>query len=327
MKKNVIVTGGAGFLGSHLVSSLIKSGYYPIVIDDLSTGSLDNLAELKTTDFAFFKHDIAKTFGFLHLLHHFGEIHSFYNLASPASPPTYQIDSVKTFKTNVLGAINVLDAAVMYKAKVFQASTSEVYGDPLVHPQTEAYLGNVSTTGPRACYDEAKRAVETLMTDYHRQHGVPVKIARIFNTYGENLNQLDGRVVSNFICQALHNQPITLYGTGQQTRSFCYVSDLIHGFRLLMDTTPDDFCAPVNLGNPVEYTMIQLAELIIQLTGSKSELVYRPLPVDDPKQRCPDITLAKQLLKWEPNVDIVTGLNFTIKYFQDKIKNDQGNYE
>ena len=210
----------------------------------------------------------------------------------------------------------------MFKAKVFQASTSEVYGDPLVHPQTEAYLGNVSTTGPRACYDEAKRAVETLMTDYYRQYGVPVKIARIFNTYGENLNQLDGRVVSNFICQALQNQPITLYGTGQQTRSFCYVSDLIAGFTALMDTTSDDFCSPVNLGNPVEYTMIQLAELIIQLTGSKSELVFKPLPVDDPKQRCPDITLAKQLMNWEPKIDLHTGLNFTIEYFQDKIKNN-----
>ena len=318
MKKTALVTGGAGFLGSHLCRSLINDGYYVIIVDNLSTGSLTNISDLDPDSHEFINHDVTKPFPFLNYFA--GGIDQIWNLASPASPPTYQIDKVGTFKTNILGAMYVLELARVFGSKVFQASTSEVYGDPLVHPQTESYCGNVNTIGPRSCYDESKRAVETLMTDYHNQYGVVVKIARIFNTYGENLNPLDGRVVSNFITQALNNEPITLYGDGTQTRSFCYVSDLIAGFRALMDNTSDEFCHPVNLGNPVEFTMLELAEIILNLTDSKSELVYRPLPVDDPRQRKPDITLARAILHWEPKVDLETGLNFTINHFRDTIK-------
>lgn len=318
MKKTAVVTGGAGFLGSHLCRSLINDGYYVIIVDNLSTGSLNNISDLDSDSHEFINHDVTKPFPFLNYFA--GGIDQIWNLASPASPPTYQIDKVGTFKTNILGAINVLEVAKKYGAKVFQASTSEVYGDPLVHPQPESYWGNVNTNGPRSCYDESKRAVETLMTDYHNQYGVTVKIARIFNTYGPNLNKDDGRVVSNFVNQALNNEPITLYGDGTQTRSFCYVSDLIRGFRLLMDHTPDEFHAPVNIGNPVEFTMIELAEIVLKLTQSKSELVFKPLPVDDPRQRKPDISLAKRLLNWEPKIDLETGLNFTINHFCDTIK-------
>lgn len=315
--KNIVVTGGAGFLGSHLCKSLIDDDNFVIIIDNLCTGNIENIKHLPKNSYEFINHDVTNKFDFLDKYNKIDEI---YNLASPASPPTYQIDKVGTFKTNILGAMYVLELARVFGSKVFQASTSEVYGDPLVHPQTESYWGNVNTIGPRSCYDESKRAVETLMTDYHNQYGVVVKIARIFNTYGENLNPLDGRVVSNFITQALNNEPITLYGDGTQTRSFCYVSDLIAGFRALMDNTSDNFCHPVNLGNPVEFTMLELAEIILNLTDSKSELVYRPLPVDDPRQRKPDITLARAILHWEPKVNLATGLNFTINHFRDTIK-------
>lgn len=320
MKRTALVTGGAGFLGSHLCRSLINDGYYVIVVDNLSTGSLNNISDLDRDSHEFINHDVTKPFTFLNNFVLSYGIDQIFSLASPASPPTYQIDKVGTFKTNILGAMYVLETARKYGAKVFQASTSEVYGDPLVHPQPETYWGNVNTIGPRSCYDESKRAVETLMTDYHNQYGVVVKIARIFNTYGPALNKDDGRVVSNFITQALNNEPITLYGDGTQTRSFCYVSDLIAGFRALMDNTTDNFCHPVNLGNPVEFTMIELAEIVVKLTGSKSELVYRPLPVDDPRQRKPDISLAEQVLSWKPKVDLETGLNFTIAHFRDTIK-------
>lgn len=318
MKRTALVTGGAGFLGSHLCRSLINDGYYVIIVDNLSTGSLNNISDLDRDSHEFINHDVTKPFLFLNYFA--GGIDQIWNLASPASPPTYQIDKVGTFKTNILGAMYVLELARVFGSKVFQASTSEVYGDPLVHPQTESYWGNVNTIGPRSCYDESKRAVETLMTDYHNQYGVVVKIARIFNTYGPNLSKTDGRVVSNFITQALNNEPITLYGDGTQTRSFCYVSDLIAGFRALMDNTSDEFCHPVNLGNPIEFTMLELAEIILNLTDSKSELVYRPLPVDDPRQRKPDITLARAILHWEPKVNLATGLNFTINHFRDTIK-------
>ena len=320
MKRTALVTGGAGFLGSHLSRSLINDGYYVIIVDNLSTGSLDNISGLEPGSYEFVCWDVINPFTFLDRWIDTGGIDQIFSLASPASPPTYQIDKVGTFKTNIIGAINVLEAAKKFGAKVFQASTSEVYGDPLVHPQPETYWGNVNPIGPRSCYDVSKTAVETLMTDYHNQYGVVVKIARIFNTYGENLNPQDGRVVSNFITQALNNEPITLYGDGTQTRSFCYVSDLIAGFRALMDNTTDNFCHPVNLGNPVEFTMIELAEIVLKLTGSKSELVYRPLPVDDPRQRKPDISLARQVLSWEPKIDLETGLNFTINHFCDTIK-------
>lgn len=316
-KKTALVTGGAGFLGSHLCRSLIKDDYYVIIVDNLSTGSLNNILNLRSDSYCFINHDVREPFYFLYGQRKIDEI---YNLASPASPPTYQIDKIGTFKTNILGAINVLDTAMKYNAKVMQASTSEIYGDPVVHPQPESYTGNVNTTGPRSCYDESKRAVETLMTDYHNQHGVSVKIARIFNTYGPQLNVEDGRVVSNFIHQALTNQPITIYGSGQQTRSFCYVSDLILGFRLLMDNTAHNFHDPVNLGNPDEFTMIELAETVHKLTKSKSKIVYLPLPIDDPQQRKPDISLAKKLLNWSPTVRLETGLNFTIEHFKDIIK-------
>lgn len=318
MKKTALVTGGAGFLGSHLCRSLINDGYYVIIVDNLSTGSLNNISDLDRDSHEFINHDVTKPFTFLN--HLACGIDQIFSLASPASPPTYQIDKVGTFKTNILGAMYVLETARKYGSKVFQASTSEVYGDPLVHPQPESYWGNVNPVGPRSCYDISKTAVETLMTDYHNQYGVTVKIARIFNTYGPQLSKTDGRVVSNFIDQALNNEPITIYGDGSQTRSFCYVSDLIAGFRALMDNTTDNFCHPVNLGNPTEFTMNELAEIVLKLTGSKSELVYRPLPVDDPRQRRPDISLAQQILSWEPKVDLETGLNFTIKHFRDTIK-------
>lgn len=313
--KRALVTGGAGFLGSHLCDSLLADGYKVVALDNLSTGSLTNLAHLATNpDFTFGNTDIRSPFTF------HAKFDEIWNLACPASPPAYQADPVGTIETNYLGAMNVLRLAHVTGAKVFQASTSEVYGDPLVHPQTESYLGNVNTTGPRSCYDEGKRIAETLMTDYSLQYGVRVKIVRIFNTYGPRLNKDDGRVVSNFINQAIRGEDITVYGSGLQTRSFCYVSDLISGFRKLMGT-PDECIYPVNIGNPTEFTMLQLAQLVIQKTGSKSKLIFSDLPIDDPKQRKPDITLAKNLLDWEPKIDLSTGLDATIKYFMEN-RND-----
>ena len=312
MCKKVLVTGGAGFLGSHLCDSLILSGYNVTALDNLSTGNLDNISHLLSNPkFKFINRDVQLP------IIGFDTLDEIWNLACPASPPMYQLDPVDTLKTNFLGALNVLNLAKSTGAKVFQASTSEVYGDPAIHPQPESYWGNVNTVGPRSCYDEGKRVVESLMTDYSKQYGVPIKIARIFNTYGPRLHPADGRVVSNFINQALAGSPITVYGTGNQSRSFCYVADLIEGFRLLMDA-PSDFTLPVNIGTPAEFTMLQLAKLIIDKTGSKSKLEYNSLPVDDPWQRKPDITLAKTILGWEPKITLSAGLDLTINHFMSK---------
>ena len=306
MTKNILVTGAAGFLGSHLCDSLLKSGHNVIGIDNLSTGNIRNLEHIKTDKFKFYVRDVRIPFYF--------EVDEIYNLACPASPPAYQFDPVGTILTNVQGALNVLELAKNVGSKVFQSSTSEIYGDPLVHPQTESYLGNVNPIGPRACYDEGKRVVETLMTDYSKQYNVPVKIVRIFNTYGPRMDINDGRVISNFINQALSNESITIYGNGSQTRSFCYVDDEIRGFRSLMDTE-NSFIQPVNVGNPNEFTMLELASLILQKTGSKSNIIFKDLPVDDPKKRKPDISLAKSTLGWEPNIQLSEGLDKTIEYF------------
>ena len=306
-KKKIIVTGGAGFLGSHLCRRLLDDGHEVICVDNFFTGSKQNIIELfKNPYFEFLRHDI--TFP-LYL-----EADEIYNLACPASPIHYQYDPVQTTKTCVHGAINMLGLAKRIKAKIFQASTSEVYGDPQVHPQTEAYLGHVNPIGIRSCYDEGKRCAETLFFDYHRQHNMKIKIARIFNTYGPNMHPNDGRVVSNFIMQALSGEDITIYGVGSQSRSFCYVDDLIEGFIRLMNS-PDDVTGPVNLGNPGEFTIKELAEVIIDLTGSNSRIVYRPLPQDDPLQRQPDIAMAKNVLNWEPDVKLKEGLIKTIEYF------------
>ncbi len=303
-----MVTGGAGFLGSHLCAVLLKEGHEVLCVDNFFTGRRRNLgALLDDRNFELLRHDV--TFPL------YVEVDEIYNLACPASPIHYQFDPVQTTKTSVIGAINMLGLAKRTRAKIFQASTSEIYGDPSIHPQPESYWGNVNTLGPRACYDEGKRCAETLFFDYHRQHKVRIKVARIFNTYGPHMHPQDGRVVSNFIVQALQNRPITIYGDGLQTRSFCYVDDLIAGFRRLMDA-PDDVTGPINLGNPGEFTMIQLAETILELTGSRSPLVKEPLPVDDPKQRQPDIARAKALLGWEPSVALKSGLARTIAYFE-----------
>ena len=290
--KRVLVTGGAGFLGSHLCERLVAQGNDVLCIDNYFTGRKDNVARLLSDPhFEAMRHDIT------HPL--FIEVDEIYNLACPASPIHYQFDPVQTTKTSVIGAINMLGLAKRLKAKIFQASTSEVYGDPTSHPQPESYRGNVNPIGPRACYDEGKRCAETLFFDYYRQHNLKIRVARIFNTYGPRMHPNDGRVVSNFIVQALRNEPITLYGDGTQTRAFCYVDDLISGFLALM-AAPDTVTGPVNLGNPVETSVAELAELVIALTGSHSEIVYRPLPVDDPVQRCPDITQAQSVLGWQP---------------------------
>ncbi len=306
-RRKVLVTGGAGFLGSHLCARLLDDGCDVLCVDNLFTGSRDNILPLlQNPHFEFMRHDV--TFPL------YVEVDEIYNLACPASPVHYQADPVQTTKTTVHGAINVLGLAKRTGAKIFQASTSEVYGDPEIHPQPESYRGNVNPIGPRACYDEGKRCAETLFFDYFRQHKLPIRVARIFNTYGPNMHPNDGRVVSNFIIQALTGEPITIYGEGNQTRSFCYVDDLIEGFVRLM-ARPDSVTGPMNLGNPGEFTIRELAELVIDLTGSSSELVFRPLPEDDPMQRCPDISFAKAELGWNPTVPLRDGLGRTIAYF------------
>jgi len=306
-KKRILVTGGAGFLGSHLCERLVAQGHDVLCVDNYFTGRKENIAHLmQESNFDAMRHDVCFPL--------YVEVDEIYNLACPASPVHYQFDPVQTTKTSVSGAINMLGLAKRVRAKVFQASTSEVYGDPVVHPQTEEYRGNVNPIGPRACYDEGKRCAETLFFDYHRQHNLRIKVARIFNTYGPRMHPNDGRVVSNFIVQALKDEPITVYGDGKQTRAFCYVDDLVEGFLRLM-ATPDEIAGPINLGNPVETPVIVLAEKIIELVGSRSKIESRPLPVDDPVQRCPDISRARNLLGWEPRVPLATGLERTIAYF------------
>jgi len=305
--KRILVTGGAGFLGSHLCERLLNDGHEVICADNLFTGSKRNLEPLRDHPrFEFLRHDV--TFPL------YIEVDEIYNLACPASPVHYQHDPVQTTKTSVHGAINMLGLAKRLRARIFQASTSEVYGDPTVHPQREDYWGNVNPIGPRSCYDEGKRCAETLFFDYHRQNGLEIKVARIFNTYGPRMHPNDGRVVSNFIVQALRDEPITVYGEGVQTRSFCYVDDLIEGFVRLMGS-PAEFTGPVNLGNPGEFTIRELADIVIELTGSRSKIEYRPLPADDPMQRRPDIALAERVLGWKPTVALREGLGKTIAYF------------
>ncbi len=310
-RKQVLVTGGAGFLGSHLCDRLLRDRHDVLCVDNFFTGAKDNIIHLlENPHFEFLRHDVCFPL--------YVEVDEIYNLACPASPIHYQYDPVQTTKTSVHGAINMLGLAKRVKAKIFQASTSEVYGDPEIHPQPEKYWGHVNPVGLRSCYDEGKRCAETLFFDYHRQHKLKIKVARIFNTYGPRMHPDDGRVVSNFIMQALKNQPITIYGEGLQTRSFCFVDDLVDGFVRLMDTE-DAVTGPVNLGNPREFTIKQLAETILELTGSSSRLVYKPLPEDDPQQRRPDISLAKKLLAWEPSVQLQDGLRKTIQYFADML--------
>jgi UDP-glucuronate decarboxylase len=305
-----LVTGGAGFLGSHLCDRLLKDGHEVVCIDNLFTGQKVNIAHLlPNPNFEFVRHDVIDPFKF--------EVDQIYNLACPASPPHYQYNPIKTTKTSVMGAINCLGLAKRVKARVFQASTSEVYGDPHVHPQPESYWGNVNPIGRRSCYDEGKRCAETLFFDYHRENKVDIRVVRIFNTYGPRMHPNDGRVVSNFIVQALKGEDLTIYGDGTQTRSFCYVDDLIEGFIRFMAQT--ESIGPMNLGNPGEFTMLQLAERIVNLVGGKSKIVHKPLPSDDPKQRRPDITLAKRILKWEPAISLEAGLRQTIEYFRRKI--------
>jgi UDP-glucuronate decarboxylase len=313
--KRIMVTGGAGFLGSHLCERLLQEGNEVLCVDNFYTGSKRNIAHLLTNPyFELIRHDV--TFPL------YVEVDEIFNLACPASPVHYQFDPVQTLKTSVHGAINMLGLAKRTKAKIFQASTSEVYGDPEVHPQPEEYWGKVNPIGIRSCYDEGKRAAETLFSDYHRQHGVQIKIARIFNTYGPRMHPNDGRVVSNFIVQALRGDDITIYGEGQQTRSFCYVDDLIEGFVRFMNT-PDEVTGPINMGNPGEFTIRQLAERVLALVGSSSKLIFQPLPQDDPQQRQPNITRAKQILDWEPRVMLDEGLEKTIKYFDELLSEDK----
>ncbi len=308
LRRRVLVTGGAGFLGSHLIDKLIERGDDVLCVDNLFTGSKQNIEHLHNhSRIEFMRHDVTLP---LHV-----EVDEIFNLACPASPIHYQHDPVQTIKTSVHGAINMLGLAKRLNCKIFQASTSEVYGDPSVHPQPESYWGNVNPIGIRSCYDEGKRCAETLFFDYHRQYGLDIKVARIFNTYGPRMHPKDGRVVSNFIVQALAGEPITIYGDGQQSRSFCYVDDLIDGFLRLMDSR-DGFTGPVNLGNPGEFTMLELAEKVIALTGSRSEIVYLPLPQDDPLQRKPNIELANKELGWQPRVNLEEGLISTIDYFR-----------
>jgi len=309
--KKILVTGGAGFIGSHLCTRLLKEGNDVICLDNYFTGSKDNVLHLiGDPHFELVRHDVINSY--------YAVVDEIYNLACPASPIHYQFDPIKTVKTSVMGAINMLGLARSSKAKILQASTSEVYGDPFVHPQTESYWGNVNPIGFRSCYDEGKRCAETLFMDYHRQLNVRIKIIRIFNTYGPNMHPNDGRVISNFIVQALKGEDITIYGDGSQTRSFQYVDDLVEGMIRMM-ATEDDFIGPVNIGNPGEYTIRQLAEKVIELTGSKSKLIFQELPQDDPKQRQPNITLAKSKLNWEPKVQLNDGLIRTIDYFRSKL--------
>lgn len=304
----MLVTGGAGFLGSHLCERLLSDDCDVLCVDNFFTGTRENVVHLLDhPHFEFMRHDV--TFPL------YVETDEIYNLACPASPIHYQLDPVQTTKTSVHGAINMLGLAKRVKAKIFQASTSEVYGDPTVHPQPEHYWGNVNPIGPRSCYDEGKRCAETLFFDYHRQHDLEIKVARIFNTYGPRMHPNDGRVVSNFVMQALQGQPITIYGKGDQTRSFCFVDDLIEGFVRLMNSGPE-LAGPVNLGNPKEFTMLELASMVLEITGSKSSLIYEELPTDDPKQRKPDIALAKEKLGWLPNIELEAGLQKTISYFE-----------
>lgn len=306
--KKILVTGGAGFLGSHLCERLLSEGHEVLCVDNFFTGAKNNIMGLiKNPDFECMRHDICFPL--------YVEVNEIYNLACPASPVNYQFDPVQTTKTAVHGSINMLGLAKRTKARILLASTSEVYGDPVVHPQTENYWGNVNPIGPRSCYDEGKRCAETLFYDYYRQHTLKIKVARIFNTYGPRMHPDDGRVVSNFIMQALRGADITIYGDGSQTRSFCYVDDMISGLIALMNS-PDDFVGPVNLGNPVEFSVLQLAKEVIAQTGSKSRIVFGPLPEDDPKQRCPDISLAKEKLDWRPSYDLEEGLRKTIAYFR-----------
>jgi UDP-glucuronate decarboxylase len=309
--KRILVTGGAGFLGSHLCTRLIERGFFVTCLDNYFTGSVDNLTHLRgNPNFAVIEQSVIDPVDVK-----FDEI---FNLACPASPVHYQSDPIYTFKTSIVGALNLLELASKTGAKMLQASTSEIYGDPLVHPQQESYWGNVNTMGIRSCYDEGKRGAETLMSDYHRTRGVNIRVMRIFNTFGPGMNKADGRVVSNFIVQALRGEDITIFGDGNQTRSFCYRDDLIEGMMKLMDA-PDEVSYPINIGNPGEFTMKELAEIVLELTGSKSQMVYRPLPQDDPLQRCPDITRAKQVLDWEPKIPLREGLIRTIEYFKSVI--------
>ena len=310
-RKTILITGGAGFIGSHLCRRLIEEENSVICLDNYFTGRKDNISELiKHPNFELMRHDV--TFPL------YVEVDEIYNLACPASPIHYQYDPVQTTKTSVHGAINMLGLAKRTGAKIFQASTSEIYGDPTVHPQTEDYKGNVNPIGPRACYDEGKRCAETLFFDYYRQHHVNIRVARIFNTYGPRMRLDDGRVISNFIVQALRSEPITIYGAGTQTRSFCFIDDLIDAFISLMGTS-DDITGPMNLGNPEEFTIKQLAETIIEMTGSQSELVYSEMPEDDPLRRCPDINLANRILDWNPTTKLKDGLEKTVSYFANNI--------
>jgi UDP-glucuronate decarboxylase len=308
-KKRVLITGGAGFLGSHLCDRMVEKGYEVLCLDNFFTGNKRNIKHLLLKpNFELIRHDLTQPL--------FIEVDEIYNLACPASPIHYQHNPVKTVKTNVLGAIHMLGMAKRVNAKILQASTSEIYGNPEIHPQTESYWGNVNTIGPRSCYDEGKRCAETLFFDYHRQNRVNIRVVRIFNTYGPRMHLNDGRVVSNFIVQALLNNDITIYGDGTQTRSFCYVDDLIDGMIRMMDG-PDEFIGPVNIGNPNEFTILQLAKKIIELTGSESKLIFNDLPVDDPLQRQPDIKLAGEKLNWQPQVQLDSGLKKTIEYFKN----------
>ncbi len=307
-RKRILVTGGAGFLGSHLCERLLNEGNDVLCLDNFFTGTRENIIHLMDNHrFELIRHDVVEPI----LL----EVDEIYNLACPASPIHYQYNPIKTTKTSVMGAINMLGLAKRTRAKILQASTSEVYGDPKVHPQPEDYWGNVNPIGPRSCYDEGKRCAETLFFDYHREHGLSIKVARIFNTYGPRMHPADGRVVSNFIIQALKGEDITLYGDGSQTRSFCYVDEMVDGFIRLM-ASPDDFTGPVNLGNPDEFTIRELAEKVVEMIGSKSKLVCKPLPGDDPRQRQPDIALARSVLNWTPRTSLHDGLSKTIKYFE-----------
>lgn len=312
MKKRILVTGGAGFIGSHLCKRLLDEGNEVLCLDNYFTGKKDNILELmKNPFFEVVRHDIMNPY--------YAEVDEIYNLACPASPIHYQYDPIRTINTSVMGAINVLGMANRLKAKVLQASTSEVYGDPQIHPQPESYWGNVNPIGIRSCYDEGKRCAETIFMDYHRQYKVRIKIIRIFNTYGPNMHPKDGRVVSNFIVQALQGKDITIYGEGSQTRSFQYIDDMIEGMTRMMNTE-DSFTGPVNIGNPCEFTIQELAELVLRMTGSKAKIVYQPLPSDDPAQRRPDISLAKSRLNWEPTIALEDGLKETINYFKRILK-------